>query len=370
MYGFESFYFYFLLAYAMYAFAIKVVCKGKYRKQYALFLMIPLFMLSSLRGDTVGGDLENYLPRFYEMCFADDFGAAMEVDGHDVGYKILLWVITRISNSTRFFLIATSLLSLIGPMLLIKRYSSSILASFLMYYSMGFYTNTFNNIRQSIAASLFFLAFPFLIKRKITNYFLIVLVAALIHHSAVVLFLVYPLTIGLLSLKKIFSIIGGGVALFVVMGSSLLYNIIMLFFMKYDPEQILNETEGAGWNLFILYSFISLVLIVFYYSQRNRLDVSKNQILSLLLTCQILALLFQLFATIFPSMTRMGQYFFIPIIITIPLLISYTKNKFYSYSLVLFTISYCALLFYLTYSYSPTTGSNSQGVIPYVFLNK
>lgn len=376
MYRFHSFYFFFLLFYFFYAFLVntaysKIRDNDSRRKiSFLLLLFLPLFLLSALRGEMVGGDLEYYLPYFDRACQASSFQELMDISGHEPGYIILTGIIGSISSSHRFFFFITTIFSLIGPFYLIYRYSEKPIVSIIIYYAMGFYTNTFNNIRQSIAMSIIFFAFPYLFNKSSLKFFVFLFIATLIHYSAFVFLIVYVLIKMNSGIKSaVFTFIIGTI-IFVVLGSNLMsffVGIINLIVLKYDNFDV-NESPEVGWGLLMLQTIIFLALLFVFY--RLRKSAKQNQLffLKLILFFQMMTVLIQMYATIFPSMTRMSQYFFIPVMVLSPFLFSLIRKKILKMYYGITLLSLSLLFFYLTYGRSPVIDSNSQGVIPYYFL--
>lgn len=371
MFGFHSFYFYFLLVYICYAVFLSVVyIKNRHSVVYLILLFLPLVFLSTLRGNTVGGDLVyHYLPNFHDAYKARTFKQLMETSNHEPGYVIFTKIVSYFSNEDRFFLAITGIISLIGPFFLIYKYSGNYVSSVLLYYTLGYYTNTFNNIRQSIAVSLFFLTIPFLINKKPWYYYIMVMIEITFHYSAIPLLLVYPLVKNIISMKKVIAVITFGGLSYMVIGSTLIITIVPLIFAKYSPEEIL-ETSGAGYNLLLLRLFMFCVFFLIFFKIKDRLSEEKLRIISVLLTLQLFALVFQLYATIYSSATRMEQYLIIPTIVLIPFFISQIRIKHFRICMFLVTILYSMVFFYKTYSRKEGTNTSPQGVIPYVFVDK
>lgn len=376
MYGFNSFYFHFLIVYICYGFVINRLAQNLRRtlhyntittRGFQVFsFWFPLFILSAFRGYSVGGDLENYIPQFEHIArlrSIDDLKSLWDQSFREPGYLILSFLIGKISNSPRIFLIITSFISLIGPALLIFRYSTNILLSFYLYYSFGFYTNSFNNIRQAIALSICFFAFHALIRRDLKRFLLIVILASSFHYSAIFFLIVFPFINIRLNYKKIITIFLCGLIAFYFCRFSIMSTLLNVMSFKYDSELISNA-ENKGWSLFVLYS---LILFCEMYLAHNFKKYVNQRYITLILTFQLLCCLFQMYASLFPSMMRLTQYFFVPIIIFIPILIkNFVRYKYIIlWSSIVLSLVFCKM----TYSFLEATNSNSQGVIPYFFNN-
>ena len=214
-------------------------------------MIFPLLFLAVCRGNTVGGDLENYLPYYNQMYLTKSWSEMIELIGfREPGYSIFIKILGYFTGgSERYYILVTSICSLIGPFYLIYKYSNNYSYSLLLYYALGFYTNTFNNIRQSIAMSIVFISFYYLFEnRNLIKYILMVLLATTFHYSALIMVLLYPLTKNVISIKFLIKLILISFSLFFLAGSNILKIIITNFLFKYNPDTFF-ESGGSGWGL-------------------------------------------------------------------------------------------------------------------------
>lgn len=390
MYGYNSFYFHFLIIYLIYGFLVlsitqqrKVLDYSKsaigevnktwdfcmvtqYRKRMIFLLSLPLFLLGILRGDTVGGDLEYYIAYFDEFCKLNSFLNVSDVSSHEPGYQLYTYLISRVSSSHLSFFFFTYVLSLIGPVYLIAKYSKMPLYSFFLYISLGFYTNTFNNVRQSIAISICFLAFRYLFRRNFYKYAGMVLLATMFHYSAIVTMLMYPLVGNKINIKKILLYLSTGIGMYLLASVTILSFFVNLLAYKYEGMDVAITSESAGYGMMILYALILFGELILYKSKKNNIQGNAER-MSFFIQLQLFALICQMFAPLFASMLRLTFYFFIPIVIVIPYL-AYTYKPYKKLILIISTV--CALLYVgMVFGHNKEINSNSQGVIPYVFID-
>lgn len=361
---FYYFLFFFLLLYVR---IIDTIClKNGERKKYFFLCFSVLFLLSGLRGESVGGDLTRYLPEYDTITKSSIEDVVSMVPRREIGYLLFAKIISYISPEIQFYLVCTSFFSLIGPFCLFYRYSKSPSTSIIIYYVMGYYTNTFNNIRQSIALSIIFIIIPCLLKRSSLKYYIGVIIAMSFHYSAFVLMLVYPLYSRIMSFKRIVSIAGIGLSI-ISFFSTLFVDFSALELTKHDAEKIIEDTSGAGYNLFVLYCALFLFISVFYIKNKKRFDERQLHLMSLFVLFQMMAMILQLAAPVFHSMVRMTTYFFIPIMtISVPYiyyLLKYRRDKVIYVSFVSIYVFYSMTR---VFSVNPEYNTNSQGVIPYV----
>ncbi len=368
MFGFQSFYTLLFLFLFLYVSALKGATHNNIKKvcvwTYAL-----LFVIAGFRGLTVGGDLDNYLPEFEMVSRSHGFLGALKTGWHEPGYVIYLKLVSLVSSDPHFFLIMTALISLIGPFCLFKKYSRDVVTSILLYYAMGAYTNTFNNLRQSLALSIFFMTLPYLFNRKLYKYLLGVVLATTFHYSAFSMLILYPLTRKPLGLKQTLIYAGSGFVISYVFFYRLLGTASQMVLAKYDPDVIMENADGSGYGLFAFHTLIFAAVFIFYFVNKRRWNGVTEQTMSTFLTFQMATMIIQFTAPMFHSMTRMTQYLFIPFYtIAIPYIHSVIKNLMMKKCLYIVSFAYALYrMVFQIYACNPLIGSNNQNNIPYIF---
>lgn len=368
MFGFQSFYAIFFVFLVFYVQALKGAVK--IRREYCIWCFVLLFLLAGFRGESVGGDLKRYLPEFYAVADVS-LSHLFDVGYHEPGYVLFIKFLGMISSDSRVFLLGTSFVSLLGPFVLFKKYSRNIAVSVLLYYAMGYYTNTFNNVRQSLALSIIFCVIPFLVERKFWKFLIGVIIASLFHYSAIVMLIVYPLTDKPLNFKRWVIYTGGSLSIVSLFFFSAFQYVAELFIMKYDPVSLLENSDGRGYGLFAAYFLIFISVSIYYWRVNNQLRNSDKQSLSLMLLFLLFATAIQLASPVFHSMVRMTYYFFIPFVtLSIPFIHSLLKDKVMK-SVLYIGAFLLAIVFMgrVVYAKVPEEFTNSQATIPYVFVN-
>lgn len=341
------------------------------RELYVYFII--LFLVAALRANTVGGDLENYIPHFQEVSQTDfQYLFDLRKSNYEVGYTILIKLITLILGSERSFFVVTSFISLLGVFVLIKNYSKIPFLSILLYVAFGFYTNTFNNVRQALAISFICLSFKYLVEKEFWKYLSFVLVASLFHISAIFCLCLYPLISIRLDTKKFLLFTIAGIITFFTLGLWLFNYFRNNIFIQYASD-IQSEAlrAGEGYSLLTMYFVITLFAFIVENKYSNNFDNRTKVIMNILLIQLMMATFVQFFATQMATFTRMSQYFFLNMIILIPNIISFSIKLGKSRLIAMLIITMLAFVYMglIVFAYSQSTHSNSQGVLPYVFLN-
>ncbi len=366
MYGFGSFYPNLFILLLIFYIILKNSTSNEFKVYYPICTF--LILLAGFRSDTVGGDLENYIPHFEAMCRTNisDFSEVISMQ-YEPGYALIVKLISLISHNSQVFIFVTAILSLIGPFFLFKKYSRSIWLTLFFYLFWGLYTNTFNNIRQSIALSIVFFAIPLIFEKRLLRFIITILIATSCHYSAIFFLIAYPLSYIRLNIKTSTLYLTGGIVVVSTFGTILLNLLSQVLFVKYESVDF--DNTGKGWGMFALYILLSIFALILFQIVKRNSNILISRSTSFFVLCMYTAAIIQYLAVFFPSMLRLTYYFFIPAIIGLSNLIDTIRPKplsrFMKFILLLFVIYYCCRYIY---AYSPDTMSNFQGVIPYSFM--
>lgn len=165
----------------------------------------------------------------------------------DFGFSIFQMYLQKISSDPQILVLSTAIIinCLIG--LVLYRYSRMFELSVYIFITSGMYTVTMNGIRESLAASISFIALKYVIKGDFRKYLLIILIAATFHRSALVLIPIYfivrreawtKITLLILTL-----------AVVIVLGYNMFSNILFSALSDTHYEVYKNFKEG-GANIF------------------------------------------------------------------------------------------------------------------------
>ena len=156
------------------------------RLQWAFLLLAGgLFVLMATMRYGIGYDYFNY-ERLYEQL--GPMTAAQLVQDplgkQFIGYSLLTHLLYRAGLDYRSLLLVINLLMTGVVLWFVKRYSPLPWMSLFFYLTLQFFAHSMNLFRQSIAATICLLAYPFLKRRKLLPFVLVVLLAAAFHTSA------------------------------------------------------------------------------------------------------------------------------------------------------------------------------------------
>lgn len=205
------------------------IIREKHERLAWIFVIIVILILTLVSGLRSGiGD--TYMYEHLYSLITPDFNS----DGYELGFIFLLKLLKSVSDDSIFMLMVTS--AIINVLNVISLYiftedSYFEIATFL-YIASGYYTTTMNGLRQSLAASVIFLATVFIIKRKFILYLITILLMITIHNSAFIMIPIY-----FIATQKVWS-----------KKTNILYGVMLIGLFFYDPlMSLLGDSKYGGY---------------------------------------------------------------------------------------------------------------------------
>ncbi len=324
--------------------------KVKQNKKYCLIIFLLLLLFLLLRSDKVGIDNDNY-KRIFEYCHRLNFIELFSYERHEIGYKIYNKIISLIYYNFNFFMMVTSIVSMIGVYYFIKDNSKNYMSSFLIFITFNFYGFFFGIYRQVIAISILLYSIKFVKERKLFSFLISVFIATLFHKTAFIFILVY-LLYNIKINKKIF-IVWVSILVFFLIFRNGIISIILNYI--YKPAEVIGQ-GGGGYKMLIMLFGLSCVC---YYFQDKLLKQDANN--KLFINMIFFATIIQCLSTVFGNAYRVVLYFSFTMIIVIPNIIEVIKNKkIKGITIALMIISLSLYYYYMT--------SNLIDYVQYSFL--
>lgn len=346
--------------------------KSNIRTQNRLYMFLAsvVLLFAICRGESVGGDLAEYIPLFQRSA---EYSSIFEIlgttlmSGYEVGFLALCKFINYLSADSRCFIVVTSILSLIGPLFFINKYSKNKVFSLLLFILLGLYNFSFNNVRQSIAISVVMFAVHFLIQGRKWHFLFLVVLATSMHTSAIFSLLFLPLKSFRYTSRRVVKLTIFGIIIFFVFGTVLFQFLLSNIFTKYVGELDGANVAGTGYGLLCVYIVVVTICSALFKKKKSFYNENDMIICTFLLYSLMLAVLIQAFATYMANITRLANYFYIMLIILVPNIVEYTSNKKFWY--MSFFLFYFLLACMTAWSPTGTLNTNSTDTIPYVFLD-
>lgn len=234
------------------------IIRVNHKRIALIFVVIVIFILSLVSGIRSGiGD--TYMYEHLYKLITPEYDAN---GGYEAGFILLLKILKQVSEEPIFMLIVTSIIinvcNVISMYIFTKNGYFEI-ATFL-YVASGYFTVTMNGLRQSLAASIIFLATIFIIKKKFIPYLITIIIMMTIHNSAFVMIPMYFIVNEKAWYKK----------------TNILYGVMLLGLFFYGPlMKLLQGTRYGGYSDFNeggaspIRILVFLVPVVLAYLSRN-----------------------------------------------------------------------------------------------------
>lgn len=326
-----------------------------------------LFFLVAFRHTSMGIlDTENvYLPIFMRVqqhSFIEILTNSM-LSGNDIAWlngKLFFLITKCITCFTTDYQIYLGLIGapyIISTMYIVYKYSKQPLVSVIIFMAL-YYLYSFFLIRQMLSISFILLAFVFMKKKKPFLFTIMVLIATLIHQTAIIFLIAYPICKYVKFGKKNFIIIAitFGVAYFF---PQIIYFLIeRLDFTGKIIQRIQHGIYDSNNSVSMFGAFLTIAMLCFstYYRQK---ELEKPMDDSLFHLSTLGSLVFCM-SSVVSEFYRLSLFFSIFNILLVSNYVVLEKNKMIQ-NVLISLIVICASLYMLTRSIN-NTNSN-----PYIF---
>lgn len=318
---------------------------------WTLLIIIAPSLVIGIRDYSVGADTINVVNSYVRIDFVDSFsGTIDDIIGSGFIYALLRYFAFIISNGNiTFYLLCLSLLTLYILVRALNEWIDRISLPFALFLYYAFFAmQLLNQTRQMLALSIFLLAFYPLFKRNYGKYILLILIASLIHYTALIgLFLplihfrhtyFYPI-------KKWFYY------LMIVLSPLLLYPVFILitYVIPGSYRGYLTDVnfEGIGFGLFL--NIIPILLPILLFNRYLKDDTNEFFI-------KISMLSFPLRLSGYYSYFIMRMYYYgaISIILIIPTMVNNIEGQVRRRFVLISIITLYLLYYLINYMYLDT----------------
>lgn len=249
--------------------------KGKI--PFLLNTIIPVMILIIFAGIRygIGTDYKQYQILYENTANSSEYIA--EFSSNEYGYIFLMKFFNILHIDYNTFLIIIEAITLIIFTYSIKKMSIEFSISFLAFICLGLYGNTFNIIRQMLAAAIISIGIPYIQERKLKKFIIVIVIASLFHISSIIMIPLYYLFTR--EYKKVFlAIIPGIILVLNILGiTSHIYSFIMK--LNIIPSKyIVLYTNGKFTEMkfdTIYTVIITIIYYIYYFTYINRIDYTK-----------------------------------------------------------------------------------------------
>ena len=318
-------------------------------------LIVFLIIFLGIRYE-VGNDYTTYYANYLGINFGTSFVTAKEP---------LYWLSNYIFSFEIFiFIYGFFTFYLLRKSIIFFAYSRFLVITLLVYYCLYFVIFNVHLIRQGLAISIVLYSYTYLFKNEYKKYSLLVLIAFLIHTSAI-----FCLPFGFLFNKNIKLKYQIGlliVSILIALNSSIFTNLFysiassLPYLNSYLEIYRVGELENYGLSTGIIFD---ICLLVFFMFNIKKLNAKERFLYNIFFISVILSLLL----IINPAALRLNYYFRISNIFLLPLIYIYFKNKMIPF-LIIIVISVTYLI--ISFSTEGTYGRGDRNLNYKTIFNK
>lgn len=309
-----------------------------------ILLVVALILFTGLR--TSYNDTYNYIRIFNQSPDLSTFLSDPD-NFHPASnplFYLILSLIKTFTNNSQIFIFLFSAFVEICFVHFIKRYSSNFLFSIFIYFTLGTFALSIAAIKQTTAMAILTLAIPFLEKKQCGRYYLIVLLAMLMHTYAVA-FVVLPLFVR--KPWRLFTIVFAAAMVFLMMN----FETVIREFLEQADEmgKTIAEYEvfaDGGVNILRLAVYAVVPLLSFIFQQwvfRNSSRVDHVMVHMSIISLAFMIMGTQSGANMFG---RMANYFELGTVCCLPWILERTFDK-RSYRLISLIACVCFIGFFV-----------------------
>lgn len=317
-----------------------------------LFLsLIPPVMIAGARDISVGTDTYNYYGIFRRALSCHSFSEMLSMSDMEIGFQFYAYLCSRITSEPFIYFGFMQVLTLVPIYKSIIESNNSISFGLFIYYFL-FYNMSLNISRQSIAVSFVLLAMVYLLKGNKKSYIIYSLLAVLFHKTAILSFLMYGIYYfcGKYDIKRqmyiyILTMVCFIAAVYIILTYTNILNYIIgqrEVYSNYIKEVGESSVSKSSLIMYVIFSFL------IYLPAKKTRNIASNYVFVL----SILSTLMLFLSVISPPFGRLGIYFTICYVISIPYVLSNSIIRItYKKSIiaVIYKLFVIALIFIMWY---------------------
>jgi transmembrane protein EpsG len=302
--------------------------------KYMAFIVILIFILvSGLRKNI--GDTFSYMHSYV----LNDFTWEYIKSDKDIGFGVFQMILKMLSGDPQLLVFTTAFITNVLIVSVLYKYSRLFELSLYVYITSGLYIVSMNGIRQFLAGAIIFAATKYIFEGSWKKYFLVVLLAATFHMSALILIPIYFIVRRKAWTSATFLLLS--LAILIVIGYNQISDAMFsaLQDTQYGSYKDFNE-GGAN----IIRVAVEAIPIIFAYLGRGKLRaIFPNS--DYVVNMAILSLIFMVIATQNWIFARFTIYFGLYNLILISWVVKLFAKRYQK------LIYYGVIIFYLIYFY-------------------
>ncbi|MBR4030584.1 MAG: EpsG family protein [Clostridia bacterium] len=352
-----EFYILLLFPLAIQHFRVKdhVIDYQKKNHRALLFFFVVMTILMALRHESVGTDNVSYI--FYFKRFSRLSWNQLDNEPIELGFAYFNKIISLISKEPQFFLAVTAIVTVVIIYPTYKRLCIDSSLTIILYVTMSTFVMSFSGIRQMLAVGIGFIAYEFTRNKKLFPFIICVILAAMVHTSAFMLLIMYPLYHAKISRKWLIAVVPAIAVVFAF--NTQIFSVISILleqFTEYDTS----ISQTGAYAMLILFAVFSVFSFVI--PDETKLSSEAIGLRNFLLFSVVL----QMFAPLHTIAMRMNYYYIIFIPLLLPMIIEAHNPRWKKIARVGRNIMVIFLLLY--FFYNAYTSTSNLDVFPYRFF--
>lgn len=321
--------------------------EGRSRLLIAIIVILPIIVFAGCRTNVA--DTYAYIQSFesYPSNISSAYNMIFDETRRDPGFFTLSVLFKQfISNDYTIWLSAIAIITGLGVMIPLYKYSCNYGISMFLFIASCQFTWMFNGMRQFLAASILFGCTGLILKRKFVPYAIIVCLASTIHTSALILIPMYFVVTGEPWNRRTMIFISGIVLaiLFTSQFTGLLEDVVENTNYASSMEEFKQTDDGTS----IVRILVESVPIIIAFLYRNKIKDKLTPIIKLSINMSLVASGLYVISKIARSGIMLGRlpiYFSLYNLILLPWLIKniFSKNE---KRLIYYMMFVCYLAFF------------------------
>jgi transmembrane protein EpsG len=167
---------------------------AKSRRILLFFFFLVFWLVAGLRYET-GVDWLGYTEFFNRIdniikLFAESF-ISIKNSEFEIGFTLLSSTLKLFTDNVQVLFLLIAFVTNVMLFSSLKKYSSHIFVSLMIYYSTLYFITDMDVIRQCIAINIFFYSLKYIVDHNILKYFIAIFIASLFHRTALILLPMY-----------------------------------------------------------------------------------------------------------------------------------------------------------------------------------
>ena len=332
--------------------------KVKQNRCFAICCIVIIGLVSGLRGYSVGADTHSYA---YWYTYINSLGWNRAI--HDtqiemeMGYKIYSLILGEFSSNPRLILFVSSFLIVSSFILFLYKYSDDLFISVLLFMGLNHFFTSINTYRTYIALAIVIWIFPLLLKKRYISSVLLAFIGFTFHRiSAIYAFAVFA---GYIFRKKRSNI--RTVLILELIGVPLVpiaVKVVTVIFPKYEFYMKGDYFSSSMGLLNLMFAFIEIMIILILMANKKNETESSNMLIVILSLCTFIRLV----GSSIPLWYRLVQMLSFSLLLLIPMVLKTndnpSDNRIYKYAACIGCLA--------LYSYYLII--DAAEIVPYAFL--